>query len=163
MEETIIIRTIEPTDNAILASIIRTSLEEFNANKPGTVYFDETTDNLYQLFSSTDKSIYFVAEENGKILGGGGIFPTENLPEGFCELVKMYLTKNARGKGLGRKMLEHCLQAAKDLGYTTVYLESMPELSTALKVYEKLGFEYINFSLGRSGHCGCDIWMQKKL
>lgn len=163
MEEPIIIRTIEPTDNAILASIIRTSLEEFNANKPGTVYFDETTDNLHQLFSSTDKSIYFVAEENGKILGGGGIFPTENLPEGFCELVKMYLTKNARGKGLGRKMLEHCLQAAKDLGYTTVYLESMPELSTALKVYEKLGFEYINFSLGRSGHCGCDIWMQKKL
>ncbi len=163
MEEPIIIRTIEPTDNAILASIIRTSLEEFNANKPDTVYFDETTDNLYQLFSSTDKSIYFVAEKNGKILGGGGIFPTENLPEGFCELVKMYLTKNARGKGLGRKMLEHCLQAAKDLGYTTVYLESMPELSTALKVYEKLGFEYINFSLGRSGHCGCDIWMQKKL
>jgi putative acetyltransferase len=86
----IIIRTIQATDNFVLAKIIRNALEEFKANKPGTVYFDDTTDNLSEVFK-TAGSIYFVAEENGTVLGGGGIYPTQNLPAGTCELVKLPL------------------------------------------------------------------------
>jgi putative acetyltransferase len=77
------IRPIEPKDNAALATIIRTALEEFNANKPGTVYFDASTDDLYNLFQNHDKAKYFVAEHNDEILGGAGIYPTEGLPEGM--------------------------------------------------------------------------------
>ncbi len=159
----VIVRNIEPSDNASLASIIRKSLEECNAAKYGTVYFDKATDHLYELFSSTPNSKYFVAELNGKIIGGAGIFPTANLPVGYCELVKMYLTKDARGLGLGRMMISRCLEAANEMGFTKVYLETMPELSKAVKVYEKFGFEYLKGSLGNSGHCGCDIWMEKKI
>jgi putative acetyltransferase len=162
MSSSITIRTIEQKDNAALAVIVRTSLAEFGANKPGTVYFDPTTDALYELFQ-TKGSYYFVAEENGNLLGGGGIFPTENLPEGTCELVKMYLHKDARGKGLGKLLIERCLNWAKQNGYTHVYLETMPELKQALKVYELFGFEYLNGPLGNSGHFGCDRWMLKKL
>lgn len=162
MTFSITIRPIEQKDNAALAVIIRTSLAEFGANKPGTVYFDPTTDALYELFQ-TKGSYYFVAEENGKLLGGGGIFPTENLPAGTCELVKMYLNKEARGKGLGKLLIERCLDWAKQNGYTQVYLETMPELKQALKVYELFGFEYLNGPLGNSGHFGCDRWMLKKL
>lgn len=158
----ITIRNIEHKDNAAIAVIIRTSLAEFGANKPGTVYFDPTTDALYELFQ-TKGSYYFVAEENGTLLGGGGIFPTENLPAGTCELVKMYLHKDARGKGLGKLLIERCLNWAKENGYTHVYLETMPELKQALKVYELFGFEYLNGPLGNSGHFGCDRWMLKKL
>ena len=162
MSSTITIRTIEQKDNEAIAVIVRTSLAEFGANKPGTVYFDPTTDALYELFQ-TKGSYYFVAEENGTLLGGGGIFPTENLPEGTCELVKMYLHKDARGKGLGKLLIERCLNWAKQNGYTHVYLETMPELKQALKVYELFGFEYLNGPLGNSGHFGCDRWMLKKL
>jgi putative acetyltransferase len=162
MSSTITIRTIEKKDNAAIAVIVRTSLAEFGANKPGTVYFDPTTDALYELFQ-TKGSYYFVAEENGTLLGGGGIFPTENLPAGTCELVKMYLHKDARGKGLGKLLIERCLNWAKQNGYTHVYLETMPELKQALKVYELFGFEYLNGPLGNSGHFGCDRWMLKKL
>jgi putative acetyltransferase len=162
MSSSITIRTIQQKDNAALAVIVRTSLAEFGANKPGTVYFDPTTDALYELFQ-TKGSYYFVAEENGNLLGGGGIFPTENLPEGTCELVKMYLHKDARGKGLGKLLIERCLNWAKQNGYTHVYLETMPELKQALKVYELFGFEYLNGPLGNSGHFGCDRWMLKKL
>jgi putative acetyltransferase len=161
--ENIIIRKIQSTDNAALAKIIRSALEEFKANKPGTVYFDDSTDHLFELFTSTPKSLYLVAEKEGIILGGAGIFPTENLPENFCELVKMYLSKDARGLGLGKKMIALCLNEAKQLGYTKVYLETMPELSNAVKVYEKFGFQYIDHPLGKSGHCGCDLWMLKDL
>jgi putative acetyltransferase len=156
------IRPIEQKDNRALAIIIRESLAEFGANKPGTVYYDSTTDALYELFK-TPCSVYFIAEENGELLGGGGIFPTDGLPNKTCELVKMYLHKDARGKGLGRTLIEHCLHWAKQNGYEQVYLETMPELKQALKVYELFGFEYLDGPLGNSGHFGCDRWMLKQL
>ncbi|MEY2901248.1 MAG: hypothetical protein RLY89_354, partial [Bacteroidota bacterium] len=69
----ICIRPIEPKDNVAIAKIIRTALEEFGANKPGTVYFDASTDDLYSLFNNQAGSVYFVAEEDGSLLGGAGI------------------------------------------------------------------------------------------
>ena len=162
MSETILIRNIEPSDNVAIAKVIRVALTEFGANKPGTVYFDPTTDHLYELFK-TPGSVYYVAEKNGIILGGCGIFPTEALPEGTCELVKLYLDKNARGTGLGKKLLLKAMDWAKQNGYNQVYLESMPELSKAVSIYENVGFEKLNQALGNSGHDGCDIWMLKKL
>jgi len=162
MSETILIRNIEPSDNVAIATVIRVALTEFGANKPGTVYFDNTTDHLYELFK-TPGSVYYVAEKNGIILGGCGIFPTEALPEGTCELVKLYLDKNARGTGLGKKLLLKAMDWAKQNGYNQVYLESMPELSKAVSIYENVGFEKLNQALGNSGHDGCDIWMLKKL
>ena len=161
--ETFSIREIRQNDNADLAKIIRSSLVEFNANKLGTVYFDESTDHLFELFSKTPGSFYFVAEKDGKILGGAGIFPTSNLPEGVCELVKMYLSPEARGLGLGKKMITLCMNTAKNAGYTKIYLETMPELNQAINVYKKLGFELIDLPMGSSGHCGCDIWMLKTI
>lgn len=163
MLDKIIIREIQKKDNASIAKIIRNSLKEFGANKPGTVYYDDTTDHLFELFSCAPKSHYFIAELNDTIVGGGGIYPTENLPVDTCELVKMYLSKDVRGIGLGKIMIEKCLNKAKEKGFTKVYLETMPELKQALKVYEKFGFKYLQTALGNSGHTGCDLWMLKEL
>ncbi len=156
------IRPIEPGDNEALAKVIRTALAEFGANKPGTVYFDPTTDALYELFR-TPGSFYYVATIDEVIVGGCGIFPTENLPQGTCELVKLYLAKEARGTGLGKQLMEISLSWAKENGYNQVYLESMPELAKAVSIYEKVGFKPLENPLGNSGHCGCDIWMLKAL
>jgi putative acetyltransferase len=158
----ITIRPIRPTDNPELAVIVRNTLTEFGANVPGTVYFDPTTDALFELFQ-TQKSAYFVAEAEGKILGGGGIYPTEGLPENTCELVKMYLLPEARGIGLGRTLIERCLETAVEQGFQQVYLETLPELNLAVKVYEKFGFEYLSAPLGNTKHFGCGLWMLKKL
>jgi putative acetyltransferase len=163
MNTTIQIRPIEPNDNIDLAKVIRGALEEFGANKPGTVYFDPTTDALFELFNNTPGSYYYVAVINDVLVGGAGIFPTENLPDGTCELVKLYLHKDARGTGLGKQLLNKAMDWAKEYGYKQVYLESMPELSKAVTIYENVGFERINQPLGNSGHCGCDIWMVKSL
>jgi putative acetyltransferase len=162
MDSVVNIRPIEPIDNASLAKVIRTALEEFGANKPGTVYFDASTDALYEVFR-TPGSFYYVATINNILVGGCGIYPTENLPTGTCELVKLYLNASARGTGLGKKLMEQSMQWAKRNGYTQVYLESMPELSKAVSIYENVGFERIKQPLGNSGHCGCDIWMTKNL
>ena len=134
------IRPIQPSDNPELAVIVRNTLTEFGANVPGTVFFDPTTDALFELFQ-TPKYAYFVAEVDGKLLGGGGIFPTEGLPDGTCELVKMYLLPEARGIGLGRTLMERCLEMAKEEGFQQIYLETLPELNLAVKAYEKFGVE----------------------
>jgi len=158
----IIIRPIQPTDNPHLALIVRNTLAEFGAANPGTVYFDSTTDTLFELFQAKNAA-YFVAESNGKILGGGGIYPTEGLPENTCELVKMYLLPEARGIGLGRTLIEKCLESATGNGFRQVYLETLDELHLALKIYAKFGFEYLKASMGNSKHFGCGLWMLKKL
>lgn len=158
----ITIRPIRPFDNADLAVIVRNTLVEFGAAKPGTVFFDPTTDALFELFQ-IPKSAYFVAESEGKILGGGGIFPTEGLPEGTCELVKMYLLPEARGIGLGSSLIEKCLEQAKTEGFRQVYLETLDELHLALKIYAKFGFVYQSAPLGNSKHFGCGLWMLKTI
>lgn len=159
----ILVRHIKPHDNVAMAQIIRKALEEFGANKPGTVYYDDSTDHLFELFQSATLSEYFVAEKDGILLGGAGIYPTDALPEGTCELVKMYLSPAARGMGLGRSMIAKCIEAAKAKGFQQMYLETMPELKKAVSVYEKFGFTYLPGPMGNSGHNGCDIWMLRKL
>ena len=157
-----VIRNIEPADNPHIACIIRNSLVEFGANKPGTVYFDDSTDALYELFQK-QKAAYFIALLNNEIVGGAGIYPTEGLPADTCELVKMYLQPGARGKGIGKTLIERSLSFAKEAGYKKVYLETMPELKQALNVYAKFGFEYLKGPIGNSGHTGCSLWMLKSL
>ena len=156
------IRKIEPTDNEALAKIIRDALTEFKANKPGTVYFDDSTDHLYELFQQQE-GVYHVAVFNEHVVGGAGIIHTNGLAADTCELVKLYLSPEVRGKGIGKALMERCLHAAKKAGYKKVYLETMPELIAAIPMYEQFGFTYLSGPLGNSGHTGCDIWMIKLL
>jgi putative acetyltransferase len=155
----ITIRKIQPKDNAALATIIRTTLEEFGANHPGTVYYDAATDALYELFSTTPGSVYFVAEHGEQVVGGGGVFPSAGLPPDTCELVKMYLLPTVRGIGLGRRIIEECIRFAGETNYRNIYIETMPELQQAMKTYEKFGFRYLDGPLGNTGHFGCKLWM----
>ncbi len=156
------IRLIAPSDNVSMAAILRRSLEEFGLNIPGTAYFDESTDRLFESFQK-DKAAYFIAEENGEILAGAGIYPTEGLPEDTVELVKMYVSLAHRGKGVGKILLLQCIEFAKSCGYRNIYLETMPELSAAVSAYIKLGFASLDQPLGNTGHFSCTIWMLKEL
>ena len=137
------IKTIGSNDNAIIARIIRDTLTEFGAAHPGTVYYDEATDRLSEVFD-VPRGTYFIAELEGQIVGGAGIYPTDGLDEKTCELVKMYLLPIARGKGVGRALMNKCIDFAKSEGYERIYLETMPELSNAIHLYEKMGFKNLS-------------------
>lgn len=156
------IRKLRKEDNVKMAEIIRNSLLEFNAAKPGTVYFDETTDHLSDVFNA-QHSAYYVVEINHKIAGGAGFFPTKELTEDTCELVKMYVAKDFRNIRVGQTLLEKCLEEAKKKGFKKMYLESMPELINAIEMYRKNGFINISGPLGNSGHTGCSVWMIRDL
>ncbi len=156
------IRTILPADNPAVASIIRNTFTEFDANRPGTAYYDQALDDMYAGFR-VPGSRYHVGLVNDRIAGGAGIYPSPGLPEGVCELVKMYLDAPARGKGLGKQLIEECLSFARSYGYSQVYIETMPEFRKAMSIYEKFGFHYLDGAMGNTGHYGCSVWMLKDL
>lgn len=150
-------------NNPEIALVIRKVLEEFKVNKPGTVYTDPTTDRLYELFESEAKAAYWVVEIEGEIVGGAGIFPTKGLDVNCVELVKLYLLKEHRGKGIGEELMRMCINEAENMCYERMYLETLPELHSAIGLYEKMGFEKINKPMGDSGHFACDLWMIKEI
>jgi putative acetyltransferase len=161
-DQNVILRRIEKRDNAEIAEVIRRVFREFGIDRPGTVYYDPTTDDLFTLFS-TPGSDYRIAEKEGRIVGGCGLYPTPGLPDGCAELVKLYLLPELRGMGVGRLLMQKTFEVARELGYKQLYLESMPELSRAIGIYEKSGFRFLPARMGNSGHFNCEIWMIKDL
>ena len=157
-----IIRKIEKKDNREVAQLIRAVFDEMNIPKVGTAYADPYLDLMFEEYSKS-KSVYFVVEHNGKIIGSAGVAPLESGSETICELQKMYFLPEARGKGFGSQMMYNCLQSAKDFGFQKCYLETMPFMHDAQKLYKKVGFEYINAPMGSTGHVSCPIWMLKDL
>lgn len=158
MSSDLSIRKVEKSDEPTLAFIIRAIFEEFDAPKKGTVYSDPTTDHLFDLFNQA-KSILWVAVQNNQVVGCCGIYPTAGLPQKTAELVKFYLNPIARGKGIGKVLMETCINSAKEMGYKELYLESMPQFSTAVNFYKRLGFSMLDAPMGKSGHTSCSIWM----
>ena len=162
MQSGIIFRKVRKDDNAPLAEMIRQVFREHQAPQAGTVYSDPTTDDLYGLFHNS-RSVLWVAEIDGVPEGCCGIYPTEGLESRCAELVKYYLAAKARGKGIGRELMEKCIGSAREMGYAQLYLESMPHFAKAVGIYEKLGFKHLPAPLGNSGHTTCNIWMLLEL
>ncbi|WP_445382400.1 GNAT family N-acetyltransferase [Robiginitalea sp. IMCC43444] len=156
------IRKIQAGDNPGMAQIIRGVFEEMNVPKTGTAYADASLDNMYDFFS-VDKSAYWVITDGEEIWGGGGIAPLEGSDSNICELQKMYFRPELRGSGWGRKVLEKALHAARSMGYEHCYLETMPYMKSAQKLYSKFGFQYLQKPMGATGHTACQVWMQLKL
>jgi putative acetyltransferase len=156
------VNTIAEEDNRAICSIIKSVFEEHGINRPGTAYYDEALHSLSSAFAIPG-SIYLIAKLDGVICGGAGVYPTDGLPHNTCELVKMYLLPEARGKGVGKILIERCIDFARNNGYKKMYLETMPELQKAVRIYERLGFVLLPAPMGNSGHYSCSIHMLKDI
>jgi len=86
-----------------------------------------------------------------------------NYEGNVCELQKMYFLPEARGIGMGSKMMSTCLEAARSFGYEQCYLETMPYMTAAQKLYTRTGFYYIDQPLGNTGHYSCPVHMLYEL
>ena len=157
-----LIREIKQEDNSKIATTIRTVLIEFGVPKVGTAYADTILDTLFEAYN-IEKAIYFIIEKNGEILGGAGIKQLDNYTGKVCELQKMYFLSEARGIGLGSKMMDICLQKAREFGFEQCYLETLPYMQDARKLYRKAGFKDLDAPMGDTGHYSCNLWMLKKL
>lgn len=157
-----LIREIKPEDNSKIATAIRSVLIEFGVPKVGTAYADKILDTLFEAYK-IEKAIYFVVEKNGEIFGGAGIKQLDNYKGRVCELQKMYFLPEARGIGLGNKMMDICLKKAKEFGFEHCYLETLPYMQDARKLYRKVGFKDLDAPMGDTGHYSCNLWMLNDL
>lgn len=161
-KDTIVIREIEQRDDPKIAKAIRSVLIEMGVPKVGTAYEDASLDCMTETYNQPNK-IYFVVEQGDAIIGGAGISPLDNYDGNVCELQKMYFMPQARGKGIGSQMMQKCLTFAKEAGFDHCYLETMPYMGDARKLYRKVGFKSIAQPMGNTGHYSCTVWMLKEL
>jgi len=157
-----ILREIEKKDNEKIAQVIREVLIEFGVPKVGTAYEDSALDDMFETYNKKT-STYFVIEHNGRIIGGAGIAQLDNYDGNICEFQKMYFLAEARGLGLGSKMISVCLSKAKEFGFEKCYLETMPYMESARALYQKNGFKSLDKPVGNTGHYSCNVWMIKEL
>lgn len=157
-----LIREIKQKDNPQLAKVVRNVIVEMGAPIVGTAYEDKATDQMFETYQE-ERTKYFVVEYKNEVVGGGGIGPLAGTDGSICELQKMYFLPIARGRGLGSQMIEKCLSYAKEVGFKTCYLETLPYMKAARKLYAKNGFTNISGPIGSTGHYSCDVWMTKEL
>ena len=157
-----LIREIQQKDNEAIAKVIRDIFHELDAPKVGTAYADRILDTLYEVYQAP-RSIYYVVENEGKVVGGCGVASLENGNSSVCELQKMYFAPEIRGTGFAEKIIEKCLEYAKTQGFEICYLETLSFMTAAQKLYKRIGFENLCAPMGNTGHSSCEVWMTKKL
>ncbi|MEH7249471.1 GNAT family N-acetyltransferase [Neobacillus niacini] len=157
-----LIREMEERDNQTIEQIIKRSLESFKLDIPGTAYFDPQLSNLVQFYKKQSNAKYWVAvNERDEVVGGVGIAPFGQ-KTGICELQKLYITPEAQGIGLSKKLMKVALDFAKE-HYTYCYLETVKILQAANLLYNKLGFQQLDSALDGSEHNVMDVWYMKEL
>jgi len=156
------LRPIEAGDDPAMAAIIRQVMTEMGAAGDGFAIHDDEVDAMHAAYPGP-RANYLVIDRGGRILGGGGFAPLAGGPDDVCELRKMYFLPEARGSGLGRRMLDALLAAAAAAGYRQCYLETLKTMDRARQLYLAAGFTRISKPMGATGHFGCDAWYVKPL
>jgi ribosomal protein S18 acetylase RimI-like enzyme len=102
--------------------------------------FDEelkTLDVQYNL----PKGCLVLVCENEKAIGCAAIRQFEHTT---CELKRMYLKPECRAKSIGKKLLQFMFDKAKELGYTKMRLDTLPQMKEAQSLYKQFGFREID-------------------
>jgi putative acetyltransferase len=148
------IRPIELADVPALLEIIAESRLEYGI---------EAADHALYATYQRQRTLYFVALLGGEIVGGAGVAPLAGSDPLSCELQRMYLRADARGRGIGDALLERCLAAARQFLYVRCYLETVTQMHAALEFYGRHGFRDLQAPLGRTGHEHNDRWLMRTL
>ena len=99
--------------------------------------FNQELQNIEQQYAKPNGVLYIVFDNNEKAIGCFGIRMFE---DAICELKRMYVNKNYRGQGLGKRLLIKSIEVGKELGYKKMRLDTLPTMKAAIGLYKKTGF-----------------------
>lgn len=86
------------------------------------------------------------------------------MADGGFEVAKMTVAERARGTGLGRQLMQVCIDAAKAAGARRLYLETNSSLAPALGLYRTMGFVDLDAAMRPpTDYARCDVWMERPL
>ena len=101
----------------------------------------------------------FMAERDGEVIGCVALIA---MADGGYEVAKMTVTEAARGTGLGRLLMQACIDKARADGAPRLYLETNSSLAPALGLYRAMGFVDLDRAMRPpSDYARCDVWMER--
>jgi len=101
--------------------------------------YDDEVANLEHKYAPPAGALY-IALIDGEAAGCVGI---KKINDTDCELKRLYVRPRYRGRGLGSTLTRLAIQRAKEIGYKAMFLDTLPGLQSAVKMYKGLGFEEI--------------------
>jgi putative acetyltransferase len=130
------LRAASNADGAAIRDLIAAVLAEY-----GLAFDVEKTDaGLFDIegcYLARGGCFDVLLDAGGRIVGTVGLY---RLNQDECELVKMFLTRGCRGKGLGAALMDHATERAKLFGFKTMLLTTAKVLQEAVSLYESRGF-----------------------
>ena len=133
-------------DRNSLTELIRENMKEFDLKEKALLATYQRLNDLSLHYSEDGNQIYFIREHRFKkpiACIGLGSFRGLPLSEKIGEIRDLVVQKNFRNRGLGRKLLKHCIKKAKDTGYKRLYLETSKYMTSAQKLFTQSGFEAV--------------------
>ncbi len=151
------IRAARPEDATAVRGVVNGVLAEYRiASDPGGT--DRDLADLDAYYFSRGGGFIVAVAADGSIVGSCGIAPLDG---STWDLRKMYLTPEARGQGLGKRLLARILAFARSKGATRIELETASVLKEAISLYQKAGFKPIERPLA-ANRCdkayALDLW-----
>jgi len=100
----------------------------------------------------------FMAHQGGQAVGCVALI---KMPDGGYELAKMTVDETMRGTGLGRALMDACIEKARSLNATRLYLETNSSLAPAMSLYRALGF--VDIPSQSTPYARVDVFMELRL
>lgn len=133
-----LIRTWTPRDREDAAAIIRDVLQEYGLPwQPAEADRDVLE---VETFYTDVGGEFWVVEQQGQLVGTAAYYPVARGNKGV-EIRKMYLSPAARGKGLGKFLLQQLEKAIADRGFQEIWIETASVLKEAVQLYEGNGYQ----------------------
>jgi GNAT superfamily N-acetyltransferase len=123
-------------DAAPVRDLVFAVLAEYGL-KPDPGSTDADLDDIEQSYFARGGTFRVLETPDGAIIGAYGLYPMDDQT---CELRKMYVRRDYRGQGLGKRLLDDALVDARRLGFASVVLETASVLKEAITLYESYGF-----------------------
>ena len=123
-------------DRSVIESLVFCVLREYGL-EPDPAGTDADLSDIEAVYEGAGGMFDVLTDGAGAVIGTVAFFRVDSRT---CELRKMYLARGARGRGLGRMLLEHALQRAAVLGFRRIVLETASVLREAVALYESRGF-----------------------
>ncbi len=95
--------------------------------------------NLKEKFEGNGGS-FFLAKAKHETIGCAGFW---RIDETTCELKRLYVIPHARGQQLGEQLVQRVIDRARDMQYTTILLDTIDSMKTAIGLYRRMGFTEI--------------------